>query len=219
MSNTVDMIFEAVLNGELDDSQRDRLENIIFYESFFKTISSKKIKSMMKYIKNIHDEVPNEYSDNKYVKKFIDKNYTDIMKTLKYLYDKDDIESAEAVKPAIVCCISLLAGTLSMLSMNFTIIAAGFVAFLISFVSLAIACFYSYSKYKHDIKMYKDVINIREKMKKIVSTKKLPDNYNEKFGELINKIDDIERNYKTDSNERKILAQQALVAAVATSNR
>jgi len=158
--------------------------------TFYATESFKKspISKFMKELEDIKNAKPDEYSDQKEVKNFVDKNFDKIKKAADILekepedLTKSSVENLMAIYGLlIVGLISLAAGSV------FVPIITGIIVTILSIASTVL----TYSRTHNDSTATKNLKKIKDGLKKI-NTNKLPESYQKRINRLISAIEDAE---------------------------
>lgn len=202
MTKSIDVFYEAVLNGEFTDSQLEILENTVFTEA----VSLSRIKAMSVYLKNIHNDTPNEYSDADEVKKFIDKNYSELSRTLKEMEDSKGKATKEEIKSWIGVAIVLISSLITMTVAP----TAGVILFTIGYIGVLISIIISYNRISYEKDMIRGVIKLKVSIKKMMNHKNIDDKYKSRIANLLKKLEDLEIDHKEDKDEADINAKMSI---------
>lgn len=191
------------MNGEFTDSQLEILENTVFTEA----VSLSRIKAMSVYLKNIHNDTPNEYSDADEVKKFIDKNYSELSRTLKEMEDSKGKASKEEIKSWVATAILLIGFLLT----ADTVPAVGFILYVLGFTSMVVAIIATSIRLTHEKDMIRTVLKLKISVKKLLNHENIDDRYKNRISEIVKKLEDIELDYRENNEDesRNIERQKA----------
>ena len=190
---TIDFVAESIQtkynNGEITYAEMVQMTDVL-YESIFRN----PIAKHMSMLEDIRKTKPSEYDGPKEVKKFVDKNYADIMKIAAIL----EKEPNEIRKNEITTSCISLAGMIGTYASMFVIwdvgIKAGTVVMGVSVFAIIVSLVSSMIEV---VRVNKDIaaINNLTKVKKALnsaSKKKLDESTKKKISELITAIDDAE---------------------------
>ena len=180
------MICIAESVGEIDLETRDKLLNV-YTESFLST----PVKGFLKKLKIIKDTKPKEYDGPEVVKKFVDKNYDDIIKVSNLLEKEPDKMRKDDIGFISSFCLTLVGGMVLMCTTAPTAGVVGMIMYIGSLISSIVWSIIRYIRVSKDTKASDDLSKIRSSLKRI-NLSKLDKNTKNKISDIIEAIDDAE---------------------------
>ena len=166
-------------------------------------VLSNPIKKYLEHIKEIKKKKPSEYDGPEEVKKFVDANYDDIVKTTEILENEPD----ELRKNQLISAASTVIGLLGMyagMGIGLASITTGALFFGLSFALFLAGALVSplitYARASSDRKAMDELSKVRDALTKVRNKtgNKLPTPLRNKITDLVTKIDDAE----TEMNAR-----------------
>lgn len=182
-------IFEAAEAGKITAEQKEELLKA-YQESFLASPVSK----FLKKLEEIKKERPSEYDGPEEVKKFVDKNYEDIVKCANLLEKepeklrKDDIVFLFTLLPRFYGGLFVLAAGLAAAD---TAIPAAIIAGIVLLASLVVQAVLRYVRASKDEKAMDELVKIKGSIKKATNLK-LPEEDKKKIEKTLRSIEDAE---------------------------
>ena len=206
----LDVFFESLNDDSVSYADFSLLGDMVT-EGFMTRITKGPLGPFVDKIKQIKKEKPDKYSDNDYIKNFIDKNYDDIMKVVDILEEEPEkIQKKQVmfvVRTVLIVVLQIVGmvgmgvgGIVSMstvaatASIGTNVGIASMIVFAISlflpFINAGLTTFLTYLRDTTDINAYNEVIKIRDSLSLILKDKKnIPASLKIRIESLINKID------------------------------
>lgn len=185
-------IFEAAIDGDITEYQRDAMLDIITTEGVF----SNPIKKFKEKIDEIKKGRVDEYSDMIEVKNFIDRN----QKTLDEVAEILEKEPKELSKNAIKTLIGSISTILAGIALSIMFPAAGITATMIGYAGWIVTTIINVIRATSDRSAYTDLIKIRTSLKKTLNIKGITPDYHKKIKKIISQIDDVETEFRSGTN-------------------
>lgn len=185
-------IFEAAEAGKITAEQKEELLKA-YQESFLATPVSK----FLKKLEEIKKERPSEYDGPEEVKKFVDKNYEDIVKCANLLEKepeklrKDDIVFLVTIIPRFYGGLGVIAASAFVIETSLPAAIAVIVAGVVMLASLAVQVVLRYIRANKDEKAMDELVKIKGSIKK-VSNLNLPEEDKKKIEKTLRSIEDAE---------------------------
>lgn len=185
----LEAIYESALDGEITAEQCQAMEDILMQEKVF----SNPIRKFKDFVAKIRKEKPDEYTGSEDVKKYIDKNYDEMMKIAEILEDEPGSLRKDEVTTLIGGISIVLGGVL----LSSVASVPGLVVTLVGYLGMIVATICQYIRINDDQATYNNFIKIRESLEKVSKSSKVDDDIKKKIKSMVSKIDDVETEFNS----------------------